>query len=44
MRKVAKGMLDILMASVNDVPVSTKKVKVSNIKVSKTASHTVPQL
>lgn len=44
MRKVAKGMLDILMASVNDVPVSTKKIKVSNIKESKTTSHTVPQL
>ena len=44
MRKVAKGMLDILMASVTAVPVSTKKIKASNIKESKTASHTVPQL
>ena len=44
MKKVAKGMLDILMASVNDLPVPAKIIKVTNIKVNKTAPLTVSQL
>ncbi len=44
MRKVAKGMLGILMASVNYAPVPAIIINVSNVKESKIASHTVAQL
>jgi hypothetical protein len=43
MRKIGKVMMDRLMACANDIPVHAKKIKVSNIKKSKTTSNTVPQ-
>jgi hypothetical protein len=42
-RKIARVLMDRLIASVNDVPVPTKTIKVSNIKESNTASNTAPQ-